>query len=612
MSHLTDNLTALGVRLVGTLPEQVPADSRYVLLPTTTGVPTMVYHSVDGDILVHSKYDPQREAVRLVDAARIEEANIIIVYGFGLGYHVTEVARRLKPYQQLLVIEPDGEAGHLALTARNMAEILANEQIHLAVALDAEKITAWFLSHYDPQRDRQLTFLRLPALDRLHGEYFAQMDEAIRDAVNSRAMEEFTLQKIGPDVVKASLFNLRHFINNPGTAALHGQFTGLPAIIVAAGPSLNKNVHLLRQAKGRAVIIAVGTAVKTVQAVRVEPDIVISIDPGMPNYNIFHPLKLQDSVLVADLQSHPGILDEFDGCKYMFTNIGNYVYHWIKDFFTGNHSFLETGGSVANNAWSLAYRMGCDPIVCIGQDLCLGTGGRTHADGTVYEGVTANDRGALLVEANDGGKVKTLSNWYQFLRWFEAWIEHNPDRTYINATEGGARIRGMKVRPLAEVITTYCTGDIAVGAKLRDIVAAWRPAVTADEVAAVLQAKVRDMQRLRRDIKKARDILAGLESSAASLPNRVRQKRIKQLRRLNAALDRDPLFSLLQEMDYGTVRTTMHKTHAGLQSDDDSFDAAAGDTVAYYQAMADAAKEFLALLAEAQQRLTGEVKQQWA
>lgn len=610
MSYLASNLAALGSRLTGALPEHAPADSRYAVLPTPAGVPTMVYRGDSGDIMLHSKYDPRREAARLVDAAGADGANIIIIYGLGMGYHVEEVARRLKPYQQLLLIEPDEQACSAALSARDMAAFLANEQLHLAVALEREKITAWFLSRYDPQRDRQLAFLRLPALERLHSEYFAQTDKAVRDAVNGRAMEEFTLQKLGQDVIKASLFNLRDFITHPGTAALHGQFAGVPAIVVAAGPSLNKNVHLLRQAKGHAVIIAVGTAVRTVQAAGVEPDIVISIDPSAGNYKIFHQFQMNESILVADLQSHPTILDEKDGCKYMFTNAGNYIYHWLADKFP-QHSFLESGGSVANNACSLAYRMGCDPIVFIGQDLCLGAGGRTHANGTVYEGAVADDRGGLLVEANDGSQVKTMPNWYQFLRWFEEWIRHNPDRTYINATEGGARIHGAAVRPLAEVITAYCTVNVTAGEKLRSLAAAWRQNVTAADVRGILDDKTRRVERLRREIRKARDILAGLESNADSIPARVRQKKIRQLGRINAFLDSNPLFHLLQEMDYGTVRLAMHKTHAGNQSDSDSFTAAAGDTVAYYDAMADAAKQFLALLVEAKERLTGEAKKQW-
>lgn len=611
MSYLTQNLAALASRFSGKLPA-ITESSDFMVRPAASGAQTMVYRGENGDILLHSKYDPLREASRLVDAARVSSANIIIVLGLGLGYHVEQLMPRLQQHQQVLIIDPSPEAVAVALGARDLTAVLAADNLRLTVAATGEEGAAAFAAVYDPQRDTEVSFLALPALERLHRDFFAAFRQAVQDVVRAKAINEYTLTKLGPDVIKASLFNLKDYVTSPGAAALFGLFPRVPAIIVAAGPSLNKNVHLLRRAKGKAVIIAVGTAVAAVQAAGVEPDVVISIDPGEPNYKIFHALSLPDSVLVADLQSHYRILEEHQGIKFMFTNPGNLIYHWIHDLFADCHSFLESGGSVANNACALAYKMGCDPIVFVGQDLCLSEDGHTHAAGTVYEGQTADDSDTILVPANGGGQVRTKHNWYQFLRWFEQWIKYYADRTYINATEGGACIKGTDVQPLAAVLNAYCNHEVGVTERIRHAAVGWhQPSAALAAVDRVLADKGREVRQIRRDVTKARDIIAGLQRHAAAYNAMGRSKKIKQLRRINQALDENVLFALVQEMDYGTVRCTMYKTYRGSQSADDTFAAAAQDSVEYYEAMASAASRLLGLLVQARERLRGETKK-WA
>ncbi|QIB27503.1 motility associated factor glycosyltransferase family protein [Caloranaerobacter azorensis] len=120
---------------------------------------------------------------------------------------------------------------------------------------------------------------------------------------------------------------------------------------------------------------------------------------------------------------------------------------------------------------SLADYMGCNPIILIGQDLAY-TDGKIHAQNSTYEFDGNNENlGKDLIEIEDiyGNKVYTSKVWLSFLRWFELYIRENPEKEYIDATEGGAKIKGTNIMTLNEAIEKYCTEEINIAERLKNI-----------------------------------------------------------------------------------------------------------------------------------------------
>ena len=100
-----------------------------------------------------------------------------------------------------------------------------------------------------------------------------------------------------------------------------------------------------------------------------------------------------------------------------------------------------------------AIRMGCDPIVFVGQDLSF-SDGHSHAAGV--EKRLKVERTPCTVESVDGSRIPTSSVLLWFRRWIEDRIAREPGRTFINVSQTGARIKGTQEMPLEEAIK-LCT-----------------------------------------------------------------------------------------------------------------------------------------------------------
>ena len=122
---------------------------------------------------------------------------------------------------------------------------------------------------------------------------------------------------------------------------------------------------------------------------------------------------------------------------------------------------LPSGGSVANNAFSLAEMLGFGTIILVGQDLAY-PNDQVHSKGAKYKTlddtntIDRNDSRYFEVEANDGGKILTEGNMNVYRKWFEERI-CDTKANVINATEGGAKIEGAEVRTLESVIDEFAS-----------------------------------------------------------------------------------------------------------------------------------------------------------
>ncbi len=229
-----------------------------------------------------------------------------------------------------------------------------------------------------------------------------------------------------------------------------------PVIIVSAGPSLDKNIEDLREAKGRAFILAVDTALKYMLARDIMPDAFVTIDPAKPMEN-FADERVNTIPVIFDEQTPPQLLERHTAAKILY-NCRDYPKKLFEACGVKPGADIPSGGSVATAAFAICYELGIKDIILIGQDLAY-TGEMTHAGGVVSAGING-DIGTVMIEGVDGEKVRTRSDWLGYLRWFEHAIElikqETPEVHFIDATEGGALIRGTQVMTLKDAISYTC------------------------------------------------------------------------------------------------------------------------------------------------------------
>jgi hypothetical protein len=196
----------------------------------------------------------------------------------------------------------------------------------------------------------------------------------------------------------------------------------------------------------------------------------------------FKDVPSEELCLLYDPAVYHQVVSEHRGPKsMMLINPGN---DWIEEYTENDIGQVRIGPSIANTAFDLACKLGADPIIFVGQDLAF-TNDATHAEGTHLRGVRGFDysisnpvhklseatdspekqslRRLKWVEGPDGDKVQTDSKMLSYLHWFEERVHELGDtRTVINATEGGALIRGTKVLTLEETLRRFCQEDISI------------------------------------------------------------------------------------------------------------------------------------------------------
>jgi hypothetical protein len=424
----------------------------------------------DSFILVHSKYDPKREAERIVEEINLNGVSSIIVLGFGLGYHVVNLFQKLKDKDiKIFVVATTPLLFKEALKYQDFTELFSSDNFYLLLSnkINSNELIAFIEDNVDMVFEN-IAVSFLPSLVKYAKEDYGIVMESLKYIYKILGANKYTVTNRGGEWESNLLQNLYLFLTKPGINVLHGTSQDKPAILVAAGPSLDKNIDLLKEVKGKALIIAADAVLKKLLKHDIVPDIVTVIDGYKHILKYFEGLdynRLDDVVLVTSPQFYGHVIEEWPG-PVVFSpgyGVGEEIIGWVEGF-SDYKGRIPTGGSVAHLSFGLACILKADPIVFVGQDLAL-TGGVTHASGSDYrkslkEQFKDTNRKYYKIKDINGEDVWTRDDFYLFLEWFNKFIKDLKDNgnqtEFIDATEGGARIEGTEIMTLKEVINLYC------------------------------------------------------------------------------------------------------------------------------------------------------------
>lgn len=235
---------------------------------------------------------------------------------------------------------------------------------------------------------------------------------------------------------------------------LEGKIRGRKVIIVAAGPSLDRNMMALKKRSSDTVLIAVGTVLRKLLDAGIRPDYTIIIDSGRTTYRQIQGIEDCNVPLIFLSTAYSKILEDYQGEKYLLCQNG---FEPAQELAARNNwKTVESGGSVATTALDLALRSAAEKIIFAGLDLAY-TDGVDHAGGTAYQAEIVKDTG-LMVPGVNGTMVATGKNLKMYLNWIEQRLAKRTEEEkripVIDATEGGALKRGMEVGRLEEVLVS--------------------------------------------------------------------------------------------------------------------------------------------------------------
>lgn len=457
--------------------------------------------------LLHSRYNPKTEAQRLIQTIKPNRDYLIISFGIGLGHHLFELKKTISPESRVIIVEHNLDVLKYALHHIDFSEVFDSNQFVLLYGDEQQiaKMTLFLagLKFYNLIQNMQV--LVLPN----YYVYARQNQSALR---NITKVLYNTVIAFGNslDDQFVGFANMCHnttaITQSHSLDEIRGKYKNYPAFIIAAGPSLDKNIQHLKKANGKALIIATDASMRACEKNDVRPDAIASIERDEPTYTYYYKNRTfpDDLVLVAPGSLWPNIYEEFPGEKIiMARNDVGFETIWEEVF--DHFKFGSVGHSCATVAFALARDAGCNPIILVGQDLAY-TSGKKHSEltHTEYEGANDDrDSTGIYLEDEDGNLLKSHIVYKIFKEWYEFQILINSNIKVINATEGGARIDGAIRMKLKDAIDTYCTRPIE-----QRLAECLKPKMVS------LKEKIKQYDKLDKVLKREIKLLKNIQKSA--------------------------------------------------------------------------------------------------
>ena len=452
---------------IETILRSHPDFKRTVLSSNTPSRELTVVEARDGSVTasyrgvyLHSRHSPPREAARLIEASGQGPSAYWIFLGFGLGY-LPEECSRLYPDANMIIVEPDLPLFLGALSIRDLTKLLSSKRVTLVLA-GAPGVPASLLQEAGSGSVRIVTLRSTYPAER---EYYEQVMSALSSYLSRRQINRNTLARFGRLWIRNLSANLYRAASAPGIVHWRGTMAGIPAIVLAAGPSLDRVLPILEDIRRRAVVICVDTSLKGCLRAGVTPDFTVVVDPQYWNTRHLDRCEAPGTILVSESSTHPRTFRLLEGetffCSSLFP-LGEYIESRL-----GEYGKIGAGGSVSTTAWDFARYLGCRPIYCAGLDLGFPSMA-THFKGSTFEERTLSfsdrfspqelysfkalhDAGPYPVPNNCGSVTYTDQRLIVYKGWFEGQISGSGIESY-NCSPEGVRIEGIPFTP-AESIT---------------------------------------------------------------------------------------------------------------------------------------------------------------
>lgn len=462
LAHLRDRYPELAAALRDHRPspsfELVPTSSDLYDLSVRKGDETLSYYGVP---------NPLEDALGVYQQKRFRNPALMVFLGLGLGYRVAAYLSRPNPNTQAyLLVEKEIDVFYHLLHVLDVGPLVTNRRVHLLVGLPEERFLPALRAALN--EDAIFCLIRGTSIEsdsagyRLDPGYYKSFLVALRDAsahllsaVGNAPHDSF----VG---IRHMLLNLETIAREPALGDLFGKFHDRPAFIVATGPSLDKNYHLLPEIQDRALIFSVDASLKFLLGKGIRPHFVTSLErvpETLPFFQDIDPDLCRETVQVAVPVVVPEVYAAYPGPKaIMYRSLAHFA--WLEH----DKGTLQTGHSSANMAFRIAVALGCNPIILVGQDLAYADDGDTHAS-AAYWGKRLGELDpqrvrAFRVRGNLHEWVLTNEWWNLFREHYVAEVAQYPG-TVINATEGGAFIAGTSVMSLREAIDRHVGAPFA-------------------------------------------------------------------------------------------------------------------------------------------------------
>ncbi|EAJ8412192.1 motility associated factor glycosyltransferase family protein [Campylobacter jejuni] len=380
---------------------------------------------------------------------------VLYFYGFGNGILFKALLQN-KNHQHIVVFEKDIEIIWVIFHILDFSSELQSARLMI---LNTSSLDIEFFSNFCSSKPF-FQFSRIYFLE-LMSHYYERFHEDVLE-LNKKLVQDFkdSILSHGNDPLDALqgieqfVYNLPQMITHPSYKELLSKRKGISdtAIIVSTGPSLTKQLPLLKKYASKATIFCADSSYPILAKHNIKPDYVLSLEriPLTSEFfnNDFGEFD-KDIVFVCAGVVHPKTIEYLKNKTFIITQkiLAFPYYINLKNF-----CYAAIGFSVAHMAYEFATHLNYKNIIFIGQDLAYAEDGFSHTKDysnlDKHEGHFQRDKGKFQCLAYGGnGKAESSEVWTMFRFFLQDTISRNIISTTYNCTEGGARIEGTIEKP---------------------------------------------------------------------------------------------------------------------------------------------------------------------
>ncbi|EFT9705755.1 motility associated factor glycosyltransferase family protein, partial [Campylobacter coli] len=382
---------------------------------------------------------------------------VLFFYGFGNGMFYKTLCKN-KQHKHIIIFEDNLEILTLAFHLFDFSEELKKEQLILFYTPNINTAQLTTLFTYEIIQKSVKIFNLF-----IHNDFYQQFYSTQIQNINTQLIEmiRFIVLNKGNDP-HDSLVGIKHTLDNLPKMLNHGIFQEFlkerrakveNAIIVSTGPSLIKQLPLLKKYANKATIFCADSAYVILGKYGIKPDYVCMLERddivSKCFDNDFGDFNKGILFILASVV-HKEVLDflEKDQRTYMLVHR---PLNFAASLKLDEYGYLGVGHSVSNMIYELTGALRFENIIFIGQDLAYGEDGSSHPKEHIHGSQGEEIRGEKYTLAYGGkGKVRTQLTWNLFRQAFEKdifWAKEKLNITTYNCTEGGARIEGTIEKP---------------------------------------------------------------------------------------------------------------------------------------------------------------------
>ncbi|EAL7447424.1 DUF115 domain-containing protein, partial [Campylobacter coli] len=366
----------------------------------------------------------------------------VCIYGIGNALLIKNLA---KHYKHLFVFESEIELFILALSTIDLSEELCSGKIYL-VDIEEERVDIQLLILFDMKDMFEYLslyemFVNNVYYKKFYEDIWHRADELCEKNIEVIVRNLISNLNIGFECYSHLLQNIPSMLESiPFQRILNERKNKFEnAIVVSAGPSLAKQLSLLKAYQDKAVIFCADGALSMLEKEGIIPDYVTNLDCRDLAMKFFQNKENKTSLNMLSCATHPSLVYSLDNKSVILRDDPLYQRFNLNDF-----GYIDTGTHVSHFSYTLALALGFKNIIMIGQDLAFDEKGNSHSKGFSYGEQFSGEKTVptLQVPAYGGkGEVLTHITWNDYRIKLEYLFACNDQKAkFYNATEGGARI----------------------------------------------------------------------------------------------------------------------------------------------------------------------------